>query len=87
MQPKIKIEEKDKSKKEIEESEKNAKNYWEYIQNTKMLTVADTATYILDDGIIIVPVDNIGRPILDSTLFFTKNALIKLTEAIDKIIE
>jgi len=90
-EPKIdQKEEKLDNKIEKPQDEKNqaaAQDYWNYVQNTKMLSVADLAAYVIDEGLVVVPVDNIGRPVLDSTLFFTAKALLKLAEAMDNIIK
>lgn len=87
-EPNIKLKEKkDKKIEQVDnEAEKNAQNYWDYVKTTRMLPVADIAAYVIDDGLVVVPVDNLGRPTLDSTLFFTTRALEKLAEAMNNII-
>jgi len=43
--------------------------YWNWVRNAKLLEVSNVALFKVAAGIIIVPTDAIGRPLLDSSLF------------------
>ncbi len=51
----------------------------------KLLHVGDFAAFKVKDGLAIIPVDDLGRPLLDSSLYFSGELLGKLQELIDKL--
>jgi hypothetical protein len=55
--------------------------YWSYVQSTRMLEVPKIAVFSGEGGLILVPLDRIGRVLLDSTLFLPIETLDKLAEA------
>jgi len=61
------------------------KFYQALLNSLKSLHVSDFAAYKVKDGLTIIPVDDLGRPLLDSTLYFSGELLDKLQELIEKI--
>ena len=61
------------------------KYYLALLNNLKFLHVGDFAAYKVKDGLAVIPVDDLGRPLLDSTLYFSGELLNKLQELIEKI--
>ena len=61
------------------------KFYQTLLNSLKFLHVGDFAAFKVKDGLAIIPVDDLGRPLLDSTLYFSGELLDKLQELIDKL--
>jgi len=61
------------------------KYYLALLNNLKFLHVGDFAAYKVKDGLAVIPVDDLGRPLLDSSLYFSGELLDKLQETIDKL--
>ena len=57
--------------------------FWAWVQNTKSLNVNDLALFKLGNGVVLVPTDALARPLLDCSLYFGKEALTKLQDALD----
>ena len=62
-----------------------ANQYWTYVQTTRMLEVPKIAVFSGEGGLILVPLDRLGRVLLDSTLFLPIETLDKLAEAMSKL--
>jgi len=61
------------------------KFYQALLNSLKFLHVGDFAAFKVRDGLAIIPVDGLGRPLLDSTLYFSGELLDKLQELIEKL--
>jgi len=61
------------------------KFYQTLLNSLKFLHVGDFAAFKVKDGLAIIPVDDLGRPLLDSSLYFSGELLDKLQELIDKL--
>jgi len=61
------------------------KFYQALLNSLKFLHVGDFAAFKVKDGLAIIPVDDLGRPLLDSSLYFSGELLDKLQELIDKL--
>jgi len=61
------------------------KYYLALLNNLKFLHVGDFAAYKVKDGLAVIPVDDLGRPLLDSSLYFSGKLLDKLQEVMDKL--
>jgi len=59
--------------------------YQTLLNSLKFLHVGDFAAFKVKDGLAIIPVDDLGRPLLDSSLYFSGELLDKLQELIDKL--
>jgi len=59
--------------------------YQTLLNGMKLLHVGDFAAFKVKDGLAIIPVDDLGRPLLDSSLYFSGELLDKLQEVIDKL--
>ena len=68
-------------------TEKDAEQYYLtlLLNNLKFLHVGDFAAYKVKDGLAVIPVDDLGRPLLDSSLYFSGKLLDKLQEVMDKL--
>ena len=58
------------------------KFYQALLNSLKFLHVGDFAAFKVKDGLAIIPVDDLGRPLLDSSLYFSSELLDKLQEII-----
>lgn len=67
------------------QSPDTANRYWNYAQTTRMLEVPKVAIFSGEGGLILVPLDRLGRVLLDSTLFLPIETLDKLAEAMSKL--
>lgn len=92
VEPKIEKDEKKEEKVEVEKkaSEKPASNpesapYWNYVQGTKMLEVPKVAIFSGEGGLIVLPLDRLGRALLDSSLFFPIETLEILASSMEKL--
>jgi hypothetical protein len=61
------------------------KFYQALLNSLKFLHVGDFAAFKVKDGLAIIPVDDLGRPLLDSSLYFSGELIDKLQELIDKL--
>jgi len=61
------------------------KFYQTLLNSLKFLHVGDFAAFKVKDGLAIIPVDDLGRPLLDSSLYFSGELLDKLQGLIDKL--
>jgi len=61
------------------------KFYQTLLNGMKLLRVSSFAAFKIKDGLAIIPVDDLGRPLLDSNLYFSGELLDKLYELIDKL--
>jgi len=61
------------------------KFYQALLNSLKFLHVGDFAAFKVKNGLAIIPVDDLGRPLLDSTLYFSGELLDKLRELIEKM--
>jgi len=61
------------------------KFYQALLNSLKFLHVGDFAAFKVKDGLAVIPVDDLGRPLLDSSLYFSGELLDKLQELIDKL--
>jgi len=61
------------------------KFYQTLLNSLKFLHVGDFAAFKVKDGLAIIPVDDLGRPLLDSSLYFSGELLDKLQELIEKM--
>ena len=59
--------------------------YQTLLNGMKLLHVSNFAAFKVKDGLAIIPVDDLGRPLLDSSLYFSGELLDKLQELIDKL--
>lgn len=59
--------------------------YWAYVQSSRMLEVPKMAIFSGEGGLIVVPLDRLGRVLLDSTLFLPVETLDTLAEAMSKL--
>jgi hypothetical protein len=89
-----KIEKTDKSEKQADKQQTKAEEqaqapqanqYWTYVQSARMLEVPKVAVFSGEGGLIVVPLDRLGRVLLDSTLFLPIETLDKLAEAMSKL--
>ncbi|MGC9132259.1 MAG: hypothetical protein ACP5HJ_01245 [Candidatus Micrarchaeia archaeon] len=58
--------------------------YWTWVIRNKMLHVTDIATFKIADGVVLVAVDALGRPIIDSSLYLDGHVLDQLAETLRK---
>ena len=64
----------------------NAETLYQALLNgMKLLHVSNFAAFKVKDGLAIIPVDDLNRPLLDSNLYFSGKLLDKLQELIDKL--
>jgi len=61
------------------------KFYQTLLNSLKLLHVSDFAAFKVKDGLAIIPVDDLGRLLLDSNLYFSNELLNKLQKLIDKL--
>jgi hypothetical protein len=80
-----KIEKAPKEEKSPVPNQDSANRYWNYAQTTRMIEVPKVAIFSGEGGLIIVPLDRLGRVLLDSTLFLPIETLDKLAEAMSKL--
>jgi len=59
--------------------------YQTLLNGMKLLHVSNFAAFKVKDGLAIIPVDDLNRPLLDSNLYFSGELLDKLYELIDKL--
>lgn len=76
-----------KNEKEAETAKPTDNRYWNYVQTTRMIEAPKVAVFSGDGGLILVPLDRIGRPVLDSSLFLPVETLEILAEAMAKLEE
>ena len=71
---------------EAQSQASDAEKFYQTLLNSlKFLHVGDFAAFKVKDGLAIIPVDDLGRPLLDSSLYFSGELLDKLQELIDKL--
>lgn len=58
--------------------------FWTWVQSVKSLSVNDLALFKVGEGVVLVPTDALARPLLDCSLYFGKDALEKLQDALEK---
>jgi hypothetical protein len=94
IEPKIEKNEKKNDKENIKEPIEQppavtpeAAKYWDYVQRTRLLEVAKIAVFNGEGGLIIVPLDRLGRVLLDSTLFLPIETLDVLATSMSKLAE
>ena len=64
----------------------NAEVFYQTLLNgMKLLHVSSFAAFKVKNGLAIIPVDDLGRPLFDSNLYFSSKLLDKLRELIDKL--
>ena len=89
-----KIDKQEKAKEQEKEAPKEpteavanpeAKKYWSYVQQTRMLEVPKVAVFTGEGGLIIVPLDRLGRVLLDSTLFLPIETLDVIASSMAKL--
>ena len=61
------------------------KFYQALLNSLKSLHVGGLAAFKVKDGLAIIPVDDLGRPLLDSSLYFSGEPLDTLREVINKL--
>jgi hypothetical protein len=61
--------------------------YWSYVQNARMLEVPKVAIFSGEGGLVVVPLDRLGRVLLDSSLFLPVETLDKLAESMAKLVD
>ncbi|MFP3279173.1 MAG: hypothetical protein RXP92_02605 [Candidatus Micrarchaeota archaeon] len=59
--------------------------YQTLLNGMKLLHVSNIAAFKVKNGLAIIPVDDLGRPLFDSNLYFSSKLLDKLRELIDKL--
>ena len=59
--------------------------YQTLLNGMKLLHVSNFAAFKVKDGLAIIPVDDLNRPLFDSNLYFSIKLLDKLHELIDKL--
>ncbi len=57
--------------------------FWTWVQSVKSLSVNDLALFKVGEGVVLVPTDALARPLLDCSLYFGKEALEKLQDALE----
>lgn len=82
-----KVEEVKKAEGEAQAVTPQQAQFWSFVQNTRLLHVSDLAAFKVGNGLAVVPVDNLSRPLLDSTLYLSPHVLAKLTDAMEKLVE
>ncbi len=58
--------------------------FWNWVQRNKALDVSEMAIFPIKEGLVLVPLDPINRPILDSSLYLRYNsaAMKRLIESL-----
>lgn len=64
-----------------------AARYWDYVQRTRLLEVSKVAVFTGEGGLVIVPLDRLGRVLLDSALFLPLETLDVLADSMNKLVE